>query len=364
MTSADVRAQLVYALSDDLIGPDPDDPRDTAHQTESLDWAPSHWYLTGFLAPTGQKTEDEEDPEGGDELQSSVDDISDAEAEAAVARRPMFPSSIGVSVLVPQECKTLSVRVTYGTYAPEATRKSDTPLPPRVGSSRPPPDAPPHLRFTWTRTTHEHQVDLRLTGNQRFNHPLEGSNGLALRVVFRPVPERERGRLVPKGTRYATIFLVNERPAIEKPEQDKGFVFQTRFSLTCDCGFVPRPNLRGAEKNDDFDEQIGNLQHDDCFEFGVGHGVSVEAKVTRVGDEVKCHQVSTAWMPSAEIEKVVPAEVKDVQLHMDVLGDLADGAALQQAVGLLITKYGTWIEAQAKPGRISAILRRIRRGPC
>ncbi len=50
MNSADVRAQLVYALRDDLIGPDPDDPRDEAHQTESLDWAPSHWYLTGFPA--------------------------------------------------------------------------------------------------------------------------------------------------------------------------------------------------------------------------------------------------------------------------------------------------------------------------
>ena len=55
MNSADVRAQLVYALRDDLIGPDPDDPRDAAHQTETLETAPSHWYLTGFLAPPARK---------------------------------------------------------------------------------------------------------------------------------------------------------------------------------------------------------------------------------------------------------------------------------------------------------------------
>ena len=325
MNSADVRAQLVYALRDDLIGPDPDDLRDIAHQTESLDWAPSHWYLTGFLAPTGQKTEDKEDPEGGDELQSAVDDPSDGEAEAPVARRPMFPSSIGVSVLVPEECKTLSVRITYGTYEPAAPRTTDTPAPPKVSSSRPPPNEPQQLRFTWTRTPHEHHVNVPLTaGNQRFNSKSDELNGLALRVVFRPVPERERGRLVPKGTRYATVFLINEREATEKPEQDKGYVFQTGFTLTCDCGFVPRPNLRGAEKDDDIDEQIGNLQHDDCFEFGVGHGVSVEAKVTHEGNNVKCHQVSTAWMPSAEIEKVVAAAVKGVELRMGALGELAE----------------------------------------
>lgn len=35
MNSTDVRSQLVYALRDDLIGPDSDDPRDAAHLTET-----------------------------------------------------------------------------------------------------------------------------------------------------------------------------------------------------------------------------------------------------------------------------------------------------------------------------------------
>lgn len=56
MINGDLRAQLVYALRDDLVGPDADDPRDAAHQTESLSSSPAHGYMTGFLAPTGQAT--------------------------------------------------------------------------------------------------------------------------------------------------------------------------------------------------------------------------------------------------------------------------------------------------------------------
>ena len=347
MTPADVRAQLVYALRDDLIGPDPDDPCDVIHQAESLDWAPSHWYLTGFLAPTGQSSEGKEDPEAGDELQSAIDDPSDGEAEAPVARRPLFPSSMGLSVLVPKGCGTLSVRVTYGTYVPVSRTRSDEPPQSRRGTSQPPPEEVQQPRFTWQRTPHDHRVELPLDASERFDHAIEGSGGIALRVVFRPVPESERG-LVPKGTRYATIFLVNERPASEKPEQDRGFIFQARLSVACKAGFVPRPNLRGANQDDDIDERIGDLQHRGCFEFGVGHGVSVEAQVSRDGNDVTCHQVSTAWMPSAEVEKVVPSPVEGVELRMGVLGELADGRVFEQAVGNLVAEYGKWIGSQAK----------------
>ena len=122
MTSADVRARLVYALRDDLIGPAPDDPRDVIHQTESLESAPSHWYLTGFPAPTGQSSEGKEDPEAGDELQSAIDDPSDGEAEAPIARRPLFPSSIGRSVrhrVIPSRAATSPPR-------PEARARAAT----------------------------------------------------------------------------------------------------------------------------------------------------------------------------------------------------------------------------------------------
>ena len=346
MKTTDVRDQLAYALRDDLIGPDADDPCDAAHLTESLSSAPSHWYLTGFLAPTGQKTEDKEDPEAGDDLQNGPDDPSDGENDAPAARRPLFPSSIGVTVLLPKDCKSISARVTYGTYLPAAPTIDDEATRSKRGKSNPPPaDDGGYVRLTWTRTPHEHTVPLSLDGRERPGQQLEGSDGLTLRVVFRAVPETERG-LVPPGTRCATIFLVNERMPVEKPEQDRGFVFQTKVALTCAEGFVPRPNLRGASEDDDIDERIGDLQYRDCFEFGVGHGVSVEAVVTRERGVPACKKVSTSWLPSAEVEKVVPSKVADVELRMAALASI-DRAALQRDVGTLASSYADWIDQQA-----------------
>src|SRR5580692_8446760 len=111
MTSADLRERLVYALRDDLIGPDADDPRDAAHQTESLSAPPAHWYLAGFLAPTGQPAEEKEDPQAAEGMEAAVDGPDEGEAEAPVAsRRPVFPSSMGLSVLVGPAAKTLDAR--------------------------------------------------------------------------------------------------------------------------------------------------------------------------------------------------------------------------------------------------------------
>jgi hypothetical protein len=342
--TTEVRAQLVYALRDYLIGPDADAPSDSAHQTETLPSTPSHWYLTGFLAPTGQKTEEKEDPEAGDDLQSALDDPSDGEADAPVARRPLFPSSIGMSVLVRKETKALHVRVTYGTYHPGAPTKDDEERHSQATSEPAQDDGP--LRSTWTRTPHQHEVTLPLDGQTRFDDKLDGS-GVVLRVVLRPVPEGERG-LVPPGSRYVTIFLINERDAVEKPEQDRGFIFQSKFAVKCAEGFVERPNLRGAEKSDDIDERVGDLQYRDCFEYGVGHGISVEADVEKSEDRVLCQRVATSWIPRAEVEKVVPSSVDGIELRMAELAKLPDGAALQNAVGRLATDYGKWIQEQGK----------------
>ncbi len=347
MKTTDVRDQLAYALRDDLIGPDGDDPRDAAHLTESLSSPPSHWYLTGFLAPTGQKTEDKEDPEAGDDLQNGPDDPADGESEAPVARRPLFPSSIGISVLVPKESKSLSARVTYGTYLPAApTTDDEAPRSKRGKSEHPPAEEVGYVRLTWTRTPHDHTVSLSLDGRKRFDQRLDGSDGLTLRIVFRPVPESER-ELVAPGTRCATIFLVNERDPVEKPEQDRGFVFQAKVAVTCAEGFVPRPNLRGAHEDDDIDERIGDLQYRDCFEYGVGHGVSVKAVVNNGASTPTCREISTAWMPSAEVEKVVPSPVAGVELRMAALAAIEDGAAFKRDVGKLASAYGDWIEKEA-----------------
>lgn len=375
MSALAVRSGFLHVLRDDLVGPDADDPRDAAHSTETLSAAPSHWYLTGFLAPTGQNAEDKEDEEVGADLGSAVDDPSDGEAEAPVARKPVFPSSIGLSVLVRPECKSLSVRAMFGTYAPvpakpgpSRTRDSAAPPARATSSDAPPakPDTPTRaseppdgeeasLRVHWRREPHSFTENVPLDGRTRFDVPLRDFEGVSLRVVLRKVPETEIGKvpetdigLVPPGTRYATIFLVNDRKAIPRPEQDRGYLFQVRFSIRCTEGFVPRPNLRGIRKEDDIDERVGNLHYRDAFEYAVGHGVSAWASVKGQGDDVFCEEVGTTWLPTAEIEKVLPCTVKNVELRMAELGEHRDAAGIHAALDALVQEYGEWIERQAE----------------
>ena len=119
VTASIVRQQLIEALRLDLVGPGPRD----AQAAEVLDQAPSRFYLTGFLiprnAPAAQKAEENSQ---GDILDSGQAGSGDDEAtpEPPAARRATFPSSIGVSVLVPSDATELRVAARWGDYRPIA----------------------------------------------------------------------------------------------------------------------------------------------------------------------------------------------------------------------------------------------------
>ena len=116
MKPIEVRAQLVNALRLDLVGPE----NDSELATEVLPQAPSRWYLTGFLVPLeageaqrqDETAEEELDLLGGDS--EATDDATTPEPPAA--RRAYFPSSIGLSLLVPQATRQLRVLVRWGDY--------------------------------------------------------------------------------------------------------------------------------------------------------------------------------------------------------------------------------------------------------
>jgi hypothetical protein len=348
--SAAIRSDLIYALRDDLIGPDADDPRDAAHASETLSTAPSHWYLSGFLAPTGQPLDEKEDETADETLDSTADGPDEGEPEAPVARRPVFPSSIGLTVLVHATTKALKARVTYGTYAPRPVAASAGTAEGQRLPSQPPPGSEREgvPRVVWVREPHAYEVTVTLDGGGPSPPGVEPAlpRGISLRVVLRDVPANERLRTGP-GTRYVTLFLVNQREPRQRPEQDVGFMFQVKVELECAEGFVPRPNLRGARIDDDIDERIGDLQYRDAYEYAVGHGVATTAEVMGRDGNVFCPQVATCWVPTAEVDKVIPSTVKGVELRMDELAKLEGGAAVQHALGALSTEYRSFIDHQA-----------------
>jgi hypothetical protein len=114
-TSADVRAHLLEALHADLVGPFDLDPA----STEVLPRPPSRFYLTGFLAPSGDR--DPGDPTDDEEFATGSDTDDDEQSESAPEPkvRKLFPASVGLSVLLPPGAgDAVTVTLHYAEYYP------------------------------------------------------------------------------------------------------------------------------------------------------------------------------------------------------------------------------------------------------
>ena len=66
-----------------------------------------------------------------------------------------------------------------------------------------------------------------------------------------------------------------------------------------------------------------------------------------VDQDDRCRDVHTAWMPTASVEKVVPADLDEVELGMEALARAPSADAIRAMVGPILTSYGEWINSQA-----------------
>lgn len=323
----EVRQSLLDALQIDLIGPS----GALGDHHEVLPQAPSRWYLTGFLVPTDADEEQRFDPNSDDEVDQTpaVAGIDENEApEKAAARRSYLPSSLGLSVLIPQETKELQAIVRFGEYLRVEQEEGS-----RAGSP-----------VQWRRNPHEEIVTVTL-GNKI---PAQGvvevpkSRGVEIVWSLRGVPDGDLDGGLPKGTRSLSIFVVNRRKASPDEVRDEGFIFQVELEVQSDTSFVARPNLRSLE-SDDWDERVADLQYRDSFEFSVGHSVATESVV----EDGQCKIVRTCHLPTAEVEKVAPSKIDGVTLNMETLAFLRDGADAIEQLGGFANSYRDWITKQS-----------------
>lgn len=346
--SAEVRDRLVEALRLDLIGPG---PRDEAHRHERLPYAPSRWYLTGFLAPAGapdaQRAHDAE--EELDEPSEPTQGGDDASApERGSSKRVFLPSSMGLSALADAAAKRLHIALSWGDYAPEEETTGDavdvgegTGGEASAGSAR--------FRFApWVRRPRSATVDIDLESVQvgtpvRFDLPESG--GLELVCLVRPT--RVIGIEGDVDARAVSLFVVNRRsPTEDDNVQDTAFAFQVEMTVEADRRFVPRYDPRGLD-SDDWDERLADLHYRDVAEYAVGHNVSVRAETT----DGECHRVHTEWMPHAAVERVEPSQIPDVEFRMEALGSLKDAADARRSLRPLVSAYRDWIEGQREHGQ-------------
>ncbi|MCB9745377.1 MAG: hypothetical protein H6741_27830 [Alphaproteobacteria bacterium] len=344
----DARAHLVDALRYDLIGPMLPD--------ELIELRPTRWYLTGFLVPKGATDADYRDPTDNEELGAGFDTGQDDDAggdDQGAARPGWFPSSFGMTLLVPADADHLHIKARWGQYhrldaeqsvalwaehQPERLEALRRPRRP-VDGTEADGDAEPRLRAPpplWQRSPYEgvaEQVPLK-TGAV----PVKGGPGLVLHL--RVAAANSPG--LPPGTRAVSVFLVNERDPVEGPTGDERVLFQAELTVTCPAGLVARTDWSGLDSKDP-DAERADLQYRDHGEWAVGHGVSTEVAE---GDGDRVTSVRTTWLPQGTVRRMQAVTVPGVPLSMEELAKVPDAAALAAMVQPLLDEYTGWIGRQ------------------
>jgi hypothetical protein len=365
MTSVGVRQDLVETLRLDLIGPD----NDHAFVNELLPESPTRWYLTGLLVPTDAPIAQKFDENSTEEVDSPAEPggVDDAEQpDKPAARRSLLPSSMGLSMLVPSLTKTLKAAVMWGDYVYESPDGQDEPAETteakvagkdaaaeKAGQEAAAPkgtdgdqggkgavDASEKGKRGYRRKPQTQVVTIKLPepGDKPTVAAVPHSDGLVLVTTVRSADTAN----LPLGTRAVSVFLVNSRtPDTERPY--RRFVFQATLEVACDEGFVARPDPRAWGTEGEWDQRVADVQYRDAFEFAVGHGVSVEPCQAQDG---ACKIVRTTWIPRGEVERVAPAQIPNVELNMEALGELKDAAEAKTKLDPLVTQYKAWITSQ------------------
>lgn len=356
-TSAEVRQQLIEALKLDLIGPTPMHPED--FQREIIEQAPSKWYLSGFLAPSGASISlrSDDSPDADNELEALTEKPNsedDAPPEPAAARKSLFPASLGISALIPADLTTLKVKVTWGDYFPyiedvesspesaEAEQAEQSPAaitPTDTTDEKPELELPPITASPWRRIPKQSEISLDLTAHPATKtYTLPDSDRLSIVVYLKPI----ESEYFEQGTQSISIFLVNNRKITKQEDRDMSYIFQAQLVITAKQPFIPRVNLQGLNSID-FDECVANLQYRNDVEYGVGHNVSVEPELEPDG---QCYRLRTEWIPQAAVCKVKPAPITGVELTMETLAAANDVEILRQYLENIPKAYLLWIQEQ------------------
>ncbi len=317
------RDHLLRALRADLIGPYHLDEAPIAAE-EILELAPSHHYLTGFLAPEEEREPDA--PDADDPLGAGSDEPEEETQgeEPENKRKNLWPASIGLSVLVPKETREVQATVRFAEYYLEVEKAEGRGRSKRLWKRRPRQALPCAVPLD-AKALHD---GISLGSGSRL-------------TLFGQVRAVEHVRGLDDGTQALALFVVNQRGPGTQGRRDEQLVFQVEMEITCAEGIVPRPDF-SDEESAEWDDKVADLQFRGRVEHAVGHGVAVEvppgqSPVTRV---------KTTWLPEHEVPRIVARSEAGVTVAMEELAHLEKPEDVRAHLDRLPAAYGEWIARQ------------------
>ncbi|WP_109793987.1 DISARM system helicase DrmA [Minwuia thermotolerans] len=352
--SVDIRQDIVTKFRRDLAGPYPI-PDDAPYAQERLKEAPSHWYLTGWIAPAPESpmaAEDDDDPA----FQEDLSQIEEAENTAiagggedegesgrdTVAPRRILPTSLGLTTALPEHAKTVEVLVEWGDYVAH-------PAPPDAildGEEEPSTRRP---KLEWERMPRESRLSIDVQNGSRTlalpDSVATGRKGGALEiyVVAKPTHLPRPGGEMPGWS--LSVFVVNRRAAVHtRAYADLSYAFQVRMTLSCEDGFADSTDVTGYG-SDEHDLRVYDLHYADIANYAAGRNTSAAFEPDEDG---VVRRIWTEPLPTAEVERVAPEKIDGVAFEMSALAKAAaEGAeTIRTALGDFPERYTAWIEGQ------------------
>jgi hypothetical protein len=171
--SVEVRARLVDLLRRDLFGPHP--ALDPDLEREVLQDKPSRFYVGGFIVPAfdgapAAADEDEEAEDAADQLLAAETLDSPIEPKADKQEAPdqpprdrFLPSSIGLTVMLPEEVREIELVATWGDYRAEPPLPRALILPEVAEAGEKKPERPQGIR--WVRSPGKATLTLDVSRN-------------------------------------------------------------------------------------------------------------------------------------------------------------------------------------------------------